>query len=211
MTTSRFTAAAGCTALVAATLAGCAAVPPTMGEWKPAPVGTSWATAQRNTGSFGKDMETSTTRMPDREWKGLQAVVLKTTAGFLLQHPKDGRWLALMNAEGRPVVEFDPPAGWTRPIAVGDSWKRTQKMNNLVTGRTAEYESSCTVAAWEKVTVPAGTFDALRVECSSSADAQDTYWTSPAVHPFVKTRLVRGPRNPNGPGTQETELLKLPS
>lgn len=211
MTKSRFTAAVGCATLAAATLAGCSAVGPIMGEWKPAPVGTSWATAQRNTGSFGQDVQTRTTRMPDQEWKGLQAVALRTSSGILLQHPRDGRWLALMSPDGRPVVEFDPPAGWTRPIAVGDRWTRTQKMSNLVSGRSTEYESSCTVAAWERVTVPAGTFDALRVECSNSMDAQDTYWTSPAVHPFVKTRLVRGPRNPNGPGAQDSELLEPPS
>jgi hypothetical protein len=84
-------------------------------------------------------------------------------------------------------------------------------MTNLSTGKTLEQEWGCTVAAYEKVTVPAGTFDAFRVECTSSADAQDTYWVNAAVHPFLKTKLVRGPKHPSGPGTQETELLRLPS
>ena len=53
--------------------------------------------------------------------------------------------------------------------------------------------------------VPAGTFDAFRVECASPADSQDTYWVAAGVHPFLKTRSVRGPKSPNGAGTQDTE------
>lgn len=203
-------AATNC-AVLAATLGGCAATAPPLDLWRPAPVGMSWAAMQRNTGSFGKDTQTATTRVADMDWKGTPAVALKTSTGMLLQQPADGRWLALLAPDGKPVVTFDPPGGWAQPIAVGNSWKRPQKMTNLSTGRTFEYEWGCTVAAYEKVTVPAGTFDALRVECMSTLDSQDTFWVSAAVHPFLKTKLVRGPKHPSGPGTQETELLKVPS
>ncbi|MFO1326301.1 MAG: hypothetical protein U1F56_03000 [Rubrivivax sp.] len=197
--------------LLAAALAGCAATAPPGEVWKPAPVGMSWSTLQRNTGSFGKDVQVTVTRLPDRDWNGTPAVVLKTGNGMLLQQPADGRWLATLAPDGRTVATFDPPAGWSQPIAVGQSWKRPQKMTNAATGRTLEYEWGCTVAAFEKVTVPAGTFDAYRVECKSTIDAQDTFWVSVAVHPFLKTGAMRGPAHPSGQGTQETELLKLPS
>lgn len=197
-------------ALLAAALAGCA-TSPRIDTWTPAPVGSSWSAAQRNTGSFGKDMQTTITRMPDVTWNGAPALALKTGAGTLLQQPSDGRWLALLNAEGKPMVTYDPPAGWGPPLAVGSSWKRPQKSTNLATGRTSESEWGCTVVAAEKITVPAGSFDTLKVECTTSLDSQDTYWVAPGVHPFLKTRLVRGPKHPAGPGTQETELLKLPS
>lgn len=198
-------------AVLAAALGGCAAVAPTMQTWKPAPVGSSWGAQQRNTGSFGKDMQTTVTRGADVDWKGTPAVALKTGTGGLLQLADSGRWLAFVGLDGKPVTTFDPPAGWALPIAVGHQWKRLQKMTNVASGRTLEYEWGCTVAAYEKVTVPAGTFDAFRVECTSSTDNQDTYWVSPAVHPFVKTKSVRGPKHPAGPGTQDTELLRLPS
>lgn len=198
-------------ALLAATLGGCAAIAPTVDAWKPAPVGTSWAAMQRNTGSYGKDTQTTTTRVADMDWKGSAAVALKTATGTLLQQPADGRWLAFLGPDGKPVVTWDPPVGWTPPIAVGSNWKRLQKMTTLSTGKTLEYEWSCTVPTYEKVTVPAGTFDALRVECTSSADSQDTYWVSPAVPPFLKSKSVRRSKHPSGPGTQETELLKVPS
>jgi len=196
---------------LALAVGGCAVTAPTVQTWQPAPVGTSWAAIQRNTGSFGKDTQTLTTRVADMSWNGAPAMAIKTATGKLLQQPGNGRWLAFLGPDDKPVVTFDPPAGWDLPFAVGSSWKRQQKMTNVASGRTSAYEWGCTVAAYEKVTVPAGTFDAFRVECASSLDGQDTYWVSPVVHPFLKTQAVRGPKHPSGPGTQDTELLKLPS
>lgn len=200
-----------CGVALAVVLGGCTTVAPTVGAWKPAPVGASWAAQQRNTGSFGKDTQTAPTRVADVMWNGAPAIAIKTAAGTLLQQPTDGRWLAFLGPDGKPVRTFDPPLGWTQPIAVGGTWKVQQKVTYVPNGRTFEYEWGCTVAAYEKITVPAGSFDAFRLECASSTDMQDTYWVSPGVHPFLKVRSVRGPKNPAGPGTQETELLKLPS
>jgi len=211
MTARKSIQAATYLTLLAGALGGCTAIAPTADVWKPAPVGTSWTTQQRNTGSYGKDMQATITRIADIPWKDSPAVALKTGSGVLLQQPADGRWLALLAPDGRPAVTFDPPAGWSQPIGVGNSWKRPQKTTNMITGKSTEHEWSCTVPAYEKITVPAGTFDAMRVECSSTMDAQDTYWVATTVHPFLKTKSVRGSKHPSGPGTQETELLKLPS
>jgi len=196
---------------MAAIMGGCAAVTPRVDAWKPAPVGTSWAQSQRNTGSFGQDRQTTTTRVADVDWKGSPAVALKSAMGTLLQRPADGRWLAFLGPDGKPATTWDPPAGWDLPYGVGSSWKAPRKMTSLSTGKTLEYEWSCTVPAYEKVTVPAGTFDAFRVECKSSTDSEETFWVTPAVHPFLKSKIMRGPKNPFGPGTQEMELVKLPS
>lgn len=197
--------------VAAAALIGCAASAPADVPWKPAPVGASWGAQQRNTGSFGKDTQTQVTRVADMTWNGGPVMAVRTGAGgTLLQRHADGRWLAMLAPDGKPAVTFDPPAGWELPFEVGSRWRRQQKMTNVATGRTLEYEWACTVPAREKVTVPAGTFDAYRIECRTSIGGEDTYWVSPAVHPFLKTRSVRGPNHPMGAGTQETELLKLP-
>ncbi len=211
MTTCPTTRRAKVLVMLAATLGGCATVAPSLDTWQPAAVGTSWTTQQRNTGSFGKDTQAVVTRVPDMDWKGAPAVALKTANGTLLQQPADGRWLALLGADGKPAVTWDPPAGWSLPLGVGSRWGGPRKMINLVSGRTLEVETACTVPAYEKVTVPAGTFDAFRVECTGSADNRDTYWLAPGVHPFLKTQSVRGPKHPQGPGTQDTELLRLPA
>jgi hypothetical protein len=211
MTVRKSTKTATWLLALAAIMGGCGSAGLRVDSWRPAPVGTSWAAAQRNTGSYGKDTQTTTTRVADVEWKGAPAMAIKTATGTLLQQPADGRWLAFLGPDGKPVVTWDPPAGWALPIQVGSSWNEPRKMTNVATGKTLEYQWSCAVAAAEQVTVPAGTFDALRVECRTSTDSQDTYWVSPAVHPFLKTKSVRGPKNPMGAGTQEMELLKVPS
>lgn len=211
MTMRRSTTHASRCAILALMLGGCAAVAPPVEPWKAAPVGASWQSQQRNTGSYGKDMQAVVTRVADIDWKGTPAVALRLANGAtLLQQPADGRWLAILAPDGKPMTSFEPAAGWSQPIAVGDTWKRPQKATNHVTDRTLEYEWSCKVAAIEKVTVPAGTFDALRVECAGTNDSQDTFWVAAKVHPFLKTKAVRGPKHVQGPGTQETELLTLP-
>jgi len=68
---------------------------------------------------------------------------------------------------------------------------------------------SCTVSGVESVTVPAGTFDAIRVECSDSTDdpaayagtiTTGTYWYAKGVG------LVRQEVSENG-GTAEVSEL----
>ena len=199
-------------AALALLLGGCAATVPPPKAWTPAPIGTSWSSMQRNTGSYGPDQQMSITRVANIDWQGSPAMVLKTgTGGSLVQQLTDGRWLATLAPDGRTVATYDPPAGWTPPLTVGERWNRQQKVTNVGTGRTTSYEWNCQVAAFETVTVPAGTFDAYRVECNTTLDTQDVYWTAPGVHPFLKTRFVRGPKHPAGPGTQESQLLKLPA
>jgi hypothetical protein len=209
------TTTTACITLLGALVAGCASQSPQPGTatpaWTPAPVGSSWLSAQRNTGSYGTDQQMAVTRLPNMDWNGSPALALKLPTGTLLQQPADGRWLALLSPDGKPVAAFDPPAGWTQPITVGQQWTRQQTVRNPVSGRSTSYESRCTVAAFEKVTVPAGSFDAFRVECSTSQDVRETYWTAPTVHPFIKAKSVRGPGHPSGPGTQDVELLRAPS
>lgn len=205
------TRAKTCLVMLSAILGGCAAVAPQMDAFRPSPVGSSWIAMQRNTGSYGKDTQMTTTRVADTTWNGSPALAIKTNTGTLLQQPGDGRWLAFLGPDGKPLATWDPPAGWAFPIRVGSSWKEPRKVSYPANGKTIAYEWSCTVPAYERITVAAGTFDALRVECTTNVDSQDTIWVSPATHPWLKSKSVRGPKNPMGAGTQETELLKAPS
>jgi hypothetical protein len=198
-------------ALAALMAAGCATVEPQIAGWTPAPMGSSWEVAQRNTGSYGKDVKFKVTR-GDGSWQGAPAVAMKTSlGGTLMMRPSDGKWLGMLAADGKPVVSFDPPIGWEFPLKVGKSWTNRHRMTQLATGAVVEYELSCKVLEFEKVTVPAGTFDAFRINCKTSTGSDDTYWTSPAVQPFVKTRLQRSANAPQGAGSQEAELVSLPS
>lgn len=211
MTPTTSIPAAGLAALAALVAAGCATVEPQITGWTPAPVGSSWEVAQRNTGSYGKDVQFKVTR-GDATWQGAPAVAMKTSlGGTLLMRPSDGKWLGMMSPDGKPTVSFDPPVGWEWPLKVGRSWTTRHRMTMLATGNTVEYDFSCKVLDFEKVTVRAGTFDAFRIHCTTSTGSDDTFWTSPDVQPFVKTRLQRNASAPQGAGTQEAELVSLPA
>lgn len=198
-------------AALVAIIGGCAAPEPQLTDWTPAPLGATWEIAQRNTGSYGKDAQFKVTR-GDTTWKGMPAITMKTSqGGTIVARPSDGKWLAMLGPDGKPAMSFDPPIGWELPLHVGKSWATKHRLTVGATGQTLDYEFACKVEAFEKVTVRAGTFDAFRVHCNPSSGSDETYWSSPGLGPFVKTRLIRPAGSPSGQGTQEAELVAKPS
>lgn len=189
---------------------GAVAQPVTEKWWGPPPIGASWETAQKNTGSFGSDRQLKSTRLPDATWKGAPAVAVAGPAGTLLQTTGEGRWLAMLRPDGTPAVTFDPPIGWAYPLAVGRSFDMSYRMTDAA-GAVTQVGGSCTVESWEKVEVRAGSFDAYRIACKNSLGEEGTYWSSPGTGAFIKTRLQRSAGHPFGAGTQETELVVRPS
>lgn len=194
-----------------ALLAGCATTAPVAERWNPPPVGASWEVAQRNTGSYGRDVRFRMTRAGDGSWQGKPAVALKNSLGpTIMADPATGHWHAVVAGDGKPVLSFSPPIGWAYPVKVGATSTARHRMTNHATGQTVEYDFTCRVEAYEKVTVPAGTFDAFRVNCRTNIGNEETYWSNPQNGLFVKTRLVRTAANPQGAGTQEAELVLAP-
>ena len=196
--------------IVAATLGACAGTPePKTERWAAPPMGATWETAQRNTGSFGPDATVRMTRTADGTWKGQPAIVFTNQRGGTLKlDPASGRWFAQSAPNGDPIVSFEPPLGWAMPLEVGKSWTMPFRMTlHTQGGRVIDYELACRVEAFEKVAVPAGTFDAFRIGCRSTIDNTETFWSSPDLGVFVKTSVRRGLGTPLGAGTQETELV----
>lgn len=202
---------AACLVALAAWMGGCASVEPEIAAYSPAPAGWSWEVAQRNTGSYGKDAQFKVTRT-DGTWQGQPALMMKTSqGGAIVSRPSDGKWHAFLGPDGKPVMTFDPPMGWEFPLKVGKSWGTKHRITTVATGKAMDYEFACKVEAFEKVTVRAGTFDAFRVHCTPSSGSDETFWSSPEVPPFVKTRLIRPAGSPFGAGTQEAELVTRPA
>mgnify|MGYP003434349692 CR=1 FL=1 len=159
--------------LCAAVLSGgCAVMEPKAERWSPPAAGSTWEVAQRNTGSYGKDMR-------------------------------------LQISRGEPLMSFDPPLGWQYPIMVGKTWTTSHKMTAHATGKTTAFESSCKVEDHGDVTVPAGTFKAFKLACTSTIGNVDTFWFSADHGIYVKTSLRRTEKSGFGPGTQEAELVSL--
>lgn len=193
-------------ALAATLLGACAAMGPRAERWVvPAP-GSTWEMAQRNTGSYGKDVRYSVTS-GTTTWKGAPAVALKNSMGStILADPQTGKWLVVLGPNGQPAMSYDPPMGWEYPLHVGKSWSGHQRLTLHGPGRTLEFDFTCKVDGVEKVSVAAGSFDTFRIFCEGPG-SKETYWSSTENGQFVKTRLVREPNNPFGPGTQESELV----
>ena len=199
-------------ALAVAALAGCAgrSTAPVMDHWTPAPAGASWSVQQRNTGSFGQDAKLTWTR-EDMRWKGAPAIGLRGSHGMtIVAEPVGGSFIAVVGAEGKPAFTNDPPIGWVYPVKVGNSWTQHERMSVHSTGKTLEFDYSCKVEDFEKVVVPAGSFDAFRIHCTNSIGSDEVYWTSPGLGSFVKTQLKRDASSPFGAGTQEQELVSRP-
>lgn len=90
-----------------------------------------------------------------------------------------------VDAAGESFVRgLDLKSLW--PLKVGN--KSTQTVNGVgYDGRPYSTNVTLTVAAYEKVTVPAGTFDAFRVEESKAGDSRPrAHWWAPAVGMSVK-------------------------
>lgn len=122
--------------------------------------------------------------------------------------------------DGRPQSLVSPPNGPVFPLSPGKTWTTQTTMTVYQPGATGQasmafpLESRWAVHDFEQVTVPAGTFRAIRFSVVDRVrDAvwhDNTYWYAPEVRTVVKVVQRRAPTHPIGPGTQEFELVELP-
>jgi hypothetical protein len=206
MITALRTHPAAAAAALAALLAACAASPPVWERFTPPPPGASLEYVQRNTGSFGKDVQFTATR-GDTSWQGAPAVSMASSLGStIVQHPQGGTW-AVLARDGKPMLSFEPPIAPPFPMKVGASFTRHHTMTMHASGKVVAYDLACRVEGYEKVAVRAGTFDAFRVRCTTTIGNDETWWLSPEVGGILKTVLRRDAASPFGAGTQEQELV----
>ena len=94
------------------------------------------------------------------------------------------------SAHRLPEIENNPHDGSLEfPIYIGKSWQHhyTKTIGNDVAQRSKWVE----VAAYEKITVPAGTFWAFRIEMTDqrlgrTLPLYETHWYAPAVKFYIK-------------------------
>jgi hypothetical protein len=110
--------------------------------------------------------------------------------------------------DGKISREISPSA-WrvvAFPLRVGQSWSMKYVERRPIEGETESVERRCVAEKQETVTVPAGTFAAIRVVCTNTrANAWVlTLWYAPVVHHMVKDEypLRTG-------GRSSRELLKF--
>ena len=181
-------------AVGAAGCASTAAVPPPAGM-DPLPIptlraGDRWTYRlidRYNGGDLGRTRVTVTAVAPE--------IVLRIEpgdGGAPLEERWVRPWVALVDAGFDSTIAFESPMTVVPPAArVGQSIRETSRYRSDRSSGRLLWQQRVTVAGWERVRVPAGTFDALRVErlvqlehpdrFRLDADRNETLWYVPQV------------------------------
>jgi hypothetical protein len=94
-------------------------------------------------------------------------------------------------------AQYDPNLKeYAFPLEVGKKWKSSADKRLFSNGKHGKFFLEGEVVAFEKVTVPAGTFDAYKINVALDASGTDedanigntveTYWYAPSVKRYVK-------------------------
>lgn len=127
---------------------------------------------------------------------GVQMDLKRAATGDVTAHH---RYSTELNPIDRGKMHFAPYyARYAFPLVPGKEWKADATGENPAAGRHWRYQIKGKALGWEKVTVPAGEFDAIRVEVSSyyqgeetgqrggTGLSRETVWYAPAVNNFVR-------------------------
>jgi hypothetical protein len=107
----------------------------------------------------------------------------------------NGRELPLTNTQR---FRYDPTyTAYAYPLEPGKSWRSVVRSTDVATGRSYNTHVLGKVLGWERVSVPAGEFDALKIERSVFAgnmegsntqeEIRETDWYAPSVRRSVRT------------------------
>jgi hypothetical protein len=128
--------------------------------------------------------------------KGIKVDVKRAASGALLAQQ---RFSNEMNPIDRGSMHFAP--AFTRyafPLEPGKEWTSEATGDNPKLGKHWRYQIKGKVLGWEKITVKAGQFDALKVEVQAfyhgdetgsnggSGQLTEVLWYAPAVNSYVK-------------------------
>jgi hypothetical protein len=211
----RATVTAAAALVISATLAsGCATLAPTSVPYVATRVGTTWSSQTTSSGSFGSGTTLVTARAGERVWEGQRVLTHESAAGAMLTRPADGLRIGFVGSDGKPQFLLSPPVGPQFPLTPGQAWTSNTMMTLFPSGTVVPVVSDWKVHGFEEVTVPAGTFRALRFTLVDRVRGNvwndDTYWLSPELNMTVKTTQRRAPTHPLGAGVREAVMVERP-
>lgn len=138
-------------------------------------------------------------------FQGVPAYVVRT-GGNESFYTKDVLSSLATMSRGRLVSKNSPPyQGYSWPLEVGKEWRNTYTRENLEEKSSQNFDFRMVVTGVEEVKVPAGSFEALKVEVYqfSGGNVLVEYWYSPKAKWNVKTRTyLQG-------GIREEELISF--
>jgi hypothetical protein len=130
----------------------------------------------------------------------------------------DTTYTADWNAVTVPGRVFNPHTGWFKfPLQVGDKYKASFEAIMPKKEASSRNEREVTVVGWEEITVPAGTFRALKIVSDGrfqridntyiSGTSRNVIWYVPEVKRWVKITLENRPTGGRGAGEFSGEEL----
>src|SRR5215510_204096 len=90
-------------------------------------------------------------------------ITSKNTKARVLQFTSEWNLISSRNPDGSGFDYAPPLKYFAFPLYPGKTWQQTSQETNMKTGAVREHRLSATVGDWEEVTVPAGTFRALKI------------------------------------------------
>jgi hypothetical protein len=138
----------------------------------------------------------------------------KTGKARTLQFTSEGNLLSSRNQDGSGFDYAPPLKYFTFPLYPGKTWQQRSRETNIQTGAVREHTLSATVGDWEEITVPAGTFRALKITLQTelldpstgeTSTGTDISWYAPDVRHSVRSEIT----SKNVQGQQERQIIHL--
>ncbi len=157
-------------------------------------VGDRWKSEQRDKRTGNKEAETTRT-------------VTAISASAVEGTENDGTFKMttdLNPIESTTTAITGEPKFLSFPLEVGKKWSFKYNFANKTNPGKGRIQLDAEVASYEKVTVPAGSFDAFRIETkgfwnndatSRSGRSRSVYWYAPAARSVVRTEYEDGYNN----------------
>lgn len=166
-------------------------------EWK---VGYEWRYAWKRPGRSG-----TLTRVLIREdtFEGVPSYVARVGKAENY-YTKDVLGLLATMSGGKVTLKRNAPfqsLSW--PLEVGKEWRNSFTLERLEEKSSQTFDNRMVVSKVEEIAVPAGTFEAFKIEWygSYTGNLVGEYWYSPKVKWFVKERIY------HADGVREEELI----
>jgi tetratricopeptide (TPR) repeat protein len=170
------------------------------------PPGTRWIT--RSLGPTGGTQLTTYTVLEPGSFRGRSGFRVADNVGVQFFERGSRNWFATVvrDTERSGAIPHHGVFAW--PLEVGKSWSAVYQYRDHARNlRFNRVETAWRVAAEEEVSVPAGTFKALRLEGSNNSNTWTT-WYAPSVLLVVREVQERKAGNPLGPGRTVSEVIR---
>ena len=138
----------------------------------------------------------------------------KTGKARTLQFTSEGNILSSRNPDGSGFDYAPPLQYFSFPLYPGKRWQQTSRETNIQTGTVREHTLSATVGDWEEVTVPAGTFRALKItlhtelrepSTGETSTGTDISWYTPDIRRSIRSDMI----SRDFQGKQERQVIQL--